>query len=247
MISPKVTLQRSGVATCGRSAQVPRRRRALFWGCAAAVLAFGASTAQAGSVFFTFHGQISSIDTLAVPLTSFHVGDPFTLVLDFTPDGPTPCFGYFLSPGNTGVNPENSPTTAGNDSTGIWDTTFKIPSQFQMFCTANLSLTGSVLSFLMHDDVFGPSGSVTVGSTFPSEWFSDISDPLPGGVDCIDFDARGQFTIDLSGLGVSGHNMIGDITSGEVCTQPVPLPPALLPGLLGLAGLALYRRRCLNR
>jgi hypothetical protein len=244
-MSAKVTLSRSGVGTSGCSTKVPRRRRGLFWVCVAAVLALGGSTAQAGSVLFAFHGNISSLESTAVGLTSFKVGDAFTLVLDYTPGGPSPCYGFYLGAGSAFVNPESLSSISGTSGAAFWDTDFKSATEYQMYCRSDISLTDSVLCFLMQDEGIGPSGSVTVGATFPKEWMSDMSDPLPGGAFCVHFTATGQMDFDLAGL--SETEMFGDITCGEVYARPVPLPPAFLPGLLGMAGLLFYRRHCLKR
>jgi hypothetical protein len=94
----------------------------------------------------------------------------------------------------------------------------------------------------MWDEGIGPSGSVTVGPDFPTEWITDMSEPLPGGANCIHCDVSG--VMDFNAFGFSETHIIGEITGDEIAT--VPLPPAFLPGLVGIAGLVLYRR-CSSR
>jgi hypothetical protein len=209
----------------------------------AAVVGLGVSTVRAGSVLFTFHGQIKEIDSLVAGGTLFKVGDPFTLVLDYTPDGPTPCYGYYLGKGDSWVNPATL-DTINNKGEGppYWDIDFRDPGEFQKYCRANISLTGSTLNFVMWDEGIGPSGSVTVGPDFPKEWISDMSEPLPGGVKSIQVNVSGL--MDFNAFGFSETHIIGEITGDEIAT--VPLPPAFLLGLLGMAGLVLYRRRSMR-
>jgi hypothetical protein len=223
-----------------------RGRRGRLWGCAAA-LALTAAPLHAASVLFTFQGQITSVASVAANQTSFQVGDRFTLVLDFTPGGPTPAFGYFLGAGNAAVNPESLTTPVapyGGIGPPYGDTLFQNPEQYRLYCEASLSLVASVLSFKMRDEDTGPSGSVEVGADFPTDWFSHMSDPLPNGTDQQVFSAHG--TLNFNFLNTGGIDLKGDITSAEISTA-APLPSALLTGLVGMVGVVVLRRRWLGR
>jgi hypothetical protein len=214
----------------------------LMVGCSALLLASTASALRAQDVEFTFYGQITQIQPYAQAESHFQAGDPFVLVLDYTPSGPSPAYGYYLSGGTQAVSPRSILNGSIAPYRGLGppygDTDFKDPLEYRMYCYAYATLTNDFLSFGMMDQDTGPWGSVTVGSDFPTQWYSDIVNSVPHDADSFPFAASGQLSFNFMNAG--GANLSGSITSGVVANH-APEPATLLVFVLG-AGL-LFRRR----
>jgi hypothetical protein len=205
---------------------------------------------HAENVTFTFYGQVTDIPVPFQPLTNFHAGDPFALTLEYTPSGPSPAYGYYLTPGTIAVSPETvSHPIAPYTGLGppYADTYFADPTGYRMYCYSSATLSNNVFSFAMLDEDAGPWGSVNVGSDFPAAWFAHPADPLPGGVNTLPFAATG--TLYFNFLNASGVNLTGAITSASVSSsaiassgmQAVPEPASLFALLFAVP--ALLRRR----
>jgi hypothetical protein len=198
-------------------------RKFLMACCAAALVATGTSL-RADDVMFTFRAQVTQVqypDT-----TSFQVGDPFVVSLDFTPNGITPALGFYVNEGkrNGGdLGVHNFLRHGGVTSIGMfpeppyWDNyfaNFDDPMGFQMYCHASVTCAGGTLYFGMFDESSGPWGALHVGPEFPGAWLSDMSNPLPGDVDSISFSASGPLYFNY--LNAGGANLTGAVTGGTV-------------------------------
>lgn len=195
-------------------------------------------------VSFVFTGTLSACnDTFVPPAVTPKVGDPFTLSLSFwRSDAP-------YSKTVVGFGPDTTPRGAYAEYLLINDTFYFGGQDFTSFDTHSALTLSDSLNFTATDQGNGVAGNASVSSAFPSTWFSDINNPLPGNQTAVNFAALGHFDYFY---GLATPSVSGNITSGTVeilgnsaAAFPLALPvpePASLALFLPLALLGLRRR-----
>jgi hypothetical protein len=189
--------------------------------CFAVAVAAVTSPLHADDVIFTFRGQITQIP--APTTTTFQVGDPFVLYLDFTPGGATPALGYYLTSGKRNGSVQGVHNALVNNGVTSYSTgtappyfdnyfaNFSDPFGYQMYCYTYMNYSLGTLSFGMFDEDAGPWGSLAVNSQFPGTWLSNMSNPLPGNATSINFAASGPLYLDYNNI--PGADLTGAVTS----------------------------------